>query len=184
MKIAVDAMCGDHAPDTIGIGEAEPMAIRKKRDASLSVAMCFLAEEDVDAVVSAGNSAAIVATARHFVGLRPGIRRPAPVAPLPTPAESVLPVDAEAHAEANMIHLAQFAVLAHLYLKVTEHLSQLWVGLRNLGQGPMKGTKVIRKALTILERSRLKLVGTLNLMTSLQNRPTPPFVMIFSEMCC
>ena len=205
MKIAVDAMGGDHAPEaivqgsllarpqcptdlvlignearlrillgsfdsassikvvhasqTIGMGEAGPMAIRKKRDASLSVAMRFLAQGDVDAVVSAGNSSAIVATARHFVGLTPGLRRPALAVPIPTPSAKVLLVDAGAHAEANTVHLAQSAALAHVYLKVTEPLNPPRIGLLNLGQEPMKGTKVVQRAFAILERSRLRFVG-------------------------
>ena len=148
-----------HASQTIGMGEAGPMAIRKKRDASLSVAMRFLAQGEADAVVSAGNSSAIVATAKHFVGLTPGLRRPALAAPIPTPSGKVLLVDAGAHAEANTVHLAQSAALAHVYLKVTEQLSQPRVGLLNLGQEPMKGTKVIQRAFAILDRSRLQFVG-------------------------
>lgn len=207
MKIAVDAMGGDHAPEatlegtllawpqcsaeliligdeaqlrkilgdsdgassirvvhasqTIGMGEAGPMAIRKKRDASLSVAMRLLAEEKVDAVVSAGNTSAIVATAKHFVGLMPGLRRPALAVPIPTLFGKVLLVDAGAHAEANTVHLAQSAALAHVYLKVTENLSQPRVGLLNLGQEPMKGTKIIQRAFAILERSHLQFAGNI-----------------------
>ncbi len=101
-----------HASEVIGMGEAGPSAIRKKRGASLTVAMRLLAEGEVDAVVSAGNSAAIVATAKHFVGLIPGLRRPAMAVPLPTPAGKVLLIDAGAQAEANTIHLAQSAALA------------------------------------------------------------------------
>jgi glycerol-3-phosphate acyltransferase PlsX len=150
-----------HAPQTIGMGEAGPMAIRKKRDASLSVAMRFLAQGDVDAVVSAGNSSAIVATAKHFVGLIPGLRRPALAAPIPTPSGKVLLVDAGAHAEANTVHLAQSAALAHVYLQATERLSRPRVGLLNLGQEPLKGTKVIQRAFAILQRSRLRFVGNI-----------------------
>jgi len=65
--------------------EAGPVVIRKKKDASISVAMRLLASGDVDAVVSAGNSAGIVAAARHYVGLVRGLRRPALVVSLPTP---------------------------------------------------------------------------------------------------
>jgi len=148
-----------HAPQTIGMGEAGPMAIRKKREASLSVAMRFLAEGRVDAVVSAGNSAAIVATAKHFVGLMPGLRRPAMVVPLPTPGGKVFLLDAGAHAEAGTVHLVQSAALAHLYLKVTEGLSHPRIGLLNIGQEPIKGTKAIQRAFTVLKHSRLHFVG-------------------------
>ena len=148
-----------HSPETIGMGEAGPMAIRKKRDASLSMAMRFLAEDEVDAVVSAGNSSAIVATAKHFVGLFPGLRRSAMAVPIPIPAGKVLLLDAGAHAEASTVHLAQSAALAHVYLKVTCGLDRPRVGLLNLGQEPIKGTKVVQRAFSLLKRSSLNFVG-------------------------
>jgi len=150
-----------HAPETIGMNEAGPVAIRKKRDASLSVAMRFMAEGEVDAVVSAGNSSAIVATAKHFVGLIAGLRRPAMAVPIPTPTGRVLLADAGAHAEANSIHLAQSAALACMYLKVTDGLGNARVGLINIGQEPIKGTKVIQRAFALLKRSRLHFIGNI-----------------------
>jgi phosphate acyltransferase len=148
-----------HASEVIGMGEAGPVAIRKKRGASLSVAMRLLAEGEVEAVVSAGNSAAIVATAKHLVGLIPGLRRPAMAVPLPTPTGSVLLIDAGAQTEANTIHLAQSAALAHSFLKVTQGLDHPRVGLLNIGQEPVKGMKVIQRAFALLERSPLHFIG-------------------------
>jgi glycerol-3-phosphate acyltransferase PlsX len=148
-----------HAPETIGMGEAGPIAIRKKRDASLSVAMRSLAEREVDAVVSAGNSGAIVATAKHFVGLVPGLRRPALLVPIPAPQGQVFLVDAGAHVEANAFQLAQWAVLVHIYLKVTGKAQQPRLGLLNIGQEPIKGTRVIQRAFSLLNRSPLNFVG-------------------------
>ncbi|MFP5212155.1 MAG: phosphate acyltransferase PlsX [Acidobacteriota bacterium] len=148
-----------HAPETIGMEEAGPMAIRKKRDASLSVAMRLLAEGGVDAVVSAGNSAAIVAAAKHFIGLIPGLRRPAIAVALPTLMGRTLLLDAGAHAEADSIHLAQSAALAHAYLETTEGLSRPRIGLLNIGHEPTKGLKVIRKAHALLRWSSLNFIG-------------------------
>jgi glycerol-3-phosphate acyltransferase PlsX len=73
-----------HAPLAISMEESGPVAIREKRDASLTVAMRLPAENEVDAVVSAGNTSAVVAGAKHFVGLLPGLRRPALAVPFPT----------------------------------------------------------------------------------------------------
>lgn len=148
-----------HASEVIGMGEAGPAAIRKKRGASLSVAMRLLAEGAVDAVVSAGNSAALVAAAKHMVGLIPGLRRPAMAVPLPTPTGKVLLIDAGAQTEANTVHLAQSAALAHAYLKVTTDLNHPRVGLLNIGQEPVKGMTVVQRAFTLLERSPLRFIG-------------------------
>ncbi len=148
-----------HAPETIGMGEAAPVAIRRKREASLSVAMRFLAEGAVDAVVSAGNSAAIVAAARHYVGLVQGLRRPAMAVSLPTLEGSVLLTDAGANAAADAVNLAQSAGLAHFFLKVAADVPMPRVGLLNIGHEPIKGTRVIQRAFSLLTRSRLHFVG-------------------------
>ncbi len=73
-----------HAPIAISMDEFGPVAIRKKRGASLTVAMRMPADGEVDAVVSAGDSSAIVAAAKHFVGLLPGLGRPALAVLFPT----------------------------------------------------------------------------------------------------
>jgi glycerol-3-phosphate acyltransferase PlsX len=150
-----------HVSEVIGMGEAGPVAIRKKRGASLSVAMRLLAEGEADAVVSAGNTAAIVATAKHLVGLLPGLRRPAMAVPLPTPTGRVLLIDAGAQAEANTIDLAQSAALAHVYLKASQGLSRPRVGLLNIGREALKGMRVIQRAFILLQRSGLHFIGNI-----------------------
>lgn len=150
-----------HAPETIGMGEAAPVAIRRKKDASLVVAMRCLAEGSVDAVVSAGNSAAIVAAARHYVGLVQALRRPAMAVALPTPEGSVLLTDAGANAAADAVNLAQSAGLANFFLKVTANETRPRVGLLNIGHEPIKGTRAIQRAFSLLTRSRLHFVGNI-----------------------
>ena len=150
-----------HAQDFIGMDEAGPVVIRKKKDASISVAMRLLASGDVDAVVSAGNSAGIVAAARHYVGLVRGLRRPALVVSLPTPEGQILLIDVGAHAEAVSDHLAQSAALAHAYLKTVAGLDSPRLGLLNIGKERFKGTESTQRAYALLERSRLNFVGNL-----------------------
>lgn len=150
-----------HATDVIGMEESGPTVIRRKRDSSLSVAMRLLAEGEVEAVVSAGNSAAIVATAKHYVGLIPGLRHPAMAVPIPTRNGKVLLLDAGAYADADTIHLAQSAALAHSYLETTEGLKSPRIGLLNIGQEPFKGLKVIQRAFAVLERSQLGFIGNI-----------------------
>jgi glycerol-3-phosphate acyltransferase PlsX len=150
-----------HAPETVAMDEAGPIAIGKKKDSSLSVAMRFLAEGKVDAVVSAGNSGATVAAAKHFVGVIPGFRRPALVVPIPTIEGEVLLTDAGAYLEANAFQLAQLAALAHAYLKTTTQNDEPRLGLLNIGNEPLKGTQGIRKAYVLLDRSPLNFVGNI-----------------------
>ncbi len=148
-----------HAPECIGMDEAGSTAVRKKREASLSVAMRLLAESGADAVVSAGNTAAVVAAAAHFVGRLPLVRRLALAVPIPAPAGEVLLIDGGAHAEADTVHLVQSAVLADAYLKVTRGLSRPRVGLLNIGVESGKGTQVVQRAFWLLKRLPIGFIG-------------------------
>lgn len=148
-----------HAPEAVGMEEPGPVALRRKRASSLSVAMKLLADREVDAVVSAGNTSAVVAAAKHWVGLVPGLRRPAMAVPVPVPTGRVLLVDAGAQAEAHTIHLAQSAALAHVYLQVAGGPVHPRVGLVNIGREPGKGLKVIRRTFAVLQRSSLRFIG-------------------------
>ncbi len=148
-----------HAPLAISMEEFGPVAIRKKRESSLNVAMRMLASGDVDAVVSAGNTSAIVAAAKHFVGLLPGLRRPALAVPFPTEDGMPVLLDAGAHAQSGPVHLAQSAALAHIYLKVTRRIDRPRIGLLNIGHEPVKGTRAVQKAFALIKRSALNFIG-------------------------
>ncbi len=150
-----------HAPIAISMEEFGPVAIRKKRDASLSVAMRMLAENEVDAVVSAGNTSAIVAAAKHFVGLLPGLKRPALAVPFPTEDGRPVLLDAGAHTQSGALHLAQSAVLAHIYLKVSRGIERPSIGLLNVGHEPAKGTRAVRRAFALIKRAGLNFAGNL-----------------------
>jgi phosphate acyltransferase len=150
-----------HAPQTIGMDESGPVAIRRKRDSSLGVAMRMLADGEVDAVVSAGNTSAIVASAKHCVGVFSGLRRPALAVFFPTETGSSLLLDAGAHAQAGAVHLAQSAVLAHIYLKVTRGIEKPRIGLLNIGQEPGKGTTTVQRAFSMIKRSGLNFIGNI-----------------------
>ena len=141
--------------------ELGPVAIRKKRDASLTVAMRMLADGEVDAVVSAGNTSAIVAAAKHFVGLLPGLKRPALAVPFPTEDGRPILLDAGAHTQSGALHLAQSAVLAHIYLKVSRGVERPSIGLLNVGHEPVKGTGVVRRAFALIKRAGLNFAGNL-----------------------
>jgi len=148
-----------HAPLAISMDEFGPVAIRKKRDASLNVAMRMLAENEVDAVVSAGNTSAIVAAAKYFVGLLPGLRRPALAVPFPTPDGRPVLLDAGAHTHSEALHLAQSAALAHIYLKVSRGIDHPAICLLNVGREPAKGTRTVQRAFALIKRSGLNFIG-------------------------
>ena len=150
-----------HAPLAISMEEFGPVAIRKKREASLNVAMQMLAEGEVDAVVSAGNTSAIVAAAKHFVGLLPDLRRPALAVPFPTKDGRPILLDAGAYAQSGALHLAQSAALAHIYLKVSRGIDLPAICLLNIGREPTKGTRTMQRAFALIKRSGLNFIGNM-----------------------
>ena len=162
---ALGPACGEnafevvHAAQAITMEESGPLAMRKKRDASLNVAMRMLAEGQVDAVVSAGNTSAAVASAKHYVGLLPGLRRPALAVPLPTEDGRPVLLDAGAHVQAGTVHLAQSATLAHIYLKATRKIDRPSIGLLNIGREQAKGTRAVQRAFSLIKRSGLNFAG-------------------------
>lgn len=150
-----------HAPQELAMDESGPLAIRRKRDSSINVAMRMLAEGEVDAVVSAGNTSGIVASSRHYVGLFPGLRRPALAVSFPTRDGKPVMLDAGAHPQADAVHLAQSAVLAHIYLKVTMGISKPRIGLLNIGRESCKGTRAVQRAFALIKRSALNFIGNI-----------------------
>ena len=126
--------------------EFGPSAIRKKREASINVAMRMLAEGEVDSVGSAGNSSAVVAAVRHFVGLLPGLKRPALAVCFPTRGARPILLEAGPHPESGALHLARSAVLAHIYLRVSRGIERPAFCLLNIGSEPAKGAGTARRS--------------------------------------
>lgn len=147
---AIDVL---HAPETVDMGDIGPLALRKKRLSSLYVAMDQLQRGTADAVVSAGNSAAIVATASHHLGLIPGLKRPALGVLLPSFGPDILLADAGAHSESGSIHLAQTVFLAISFLKHSCGRPHPSIGILNIGHEPTKGPRAIQGAMKLLAES-------------------------------
>jgi len=147
---AIDVL---HAPETVDMGDIGPLALRKKKLSSLYVALDLLQRGTVQAVVSAGNSSAIVATATHHIGLIPGLKRPALGVMLPSFGSDVLLADAGAHSESGSIHLAQTVFLAVSFLKHHCGRPNPTIGILNIGHEPTKGPRAIRGAMKLLSET-------------------------------
>lgn len=139
-----------HAPETVDMGDIGPLALRKKKLSSLSVAIDQLHRGTADAVVSAGNSAAIVATATHHLGLIPGLKRPALGVLLPSFGPDLLLTDAGAHSESGSIHLAQTVFLAFSFLKHSCGRHNPTIGILNIGHESTKGPRAVQGAMKLL----------------------------------
>jgi len=139
-----------HASEVITMADHPGQAFRAKPDSSMRVAVARVADGHGDAVVSAGNSGAMLACSLFLLGRLPGIERPAIVTVLPTPAGPLVLCDAGGNTEPKPSQLAQFAVLGAAYDRIVHDRARPRVGLLSNGAEPGKGTPLTREAHAIL----------------------------------
>jgi glycerol-3-phosphate acyltransferase PlsX len=139
-----------HASEVVTMHDHPGQAFRGKPDSSMRVAVQRVADGGADAVVSAGNSGAMLATALFVLGRLPGVERPAIVTVLPTPSGPLVLCDAGANVDPKAAQLAQFAVLAAAYDRVVHDRERPRVGLLANGAEPGKGTALTRETHALL----------------------------------
>jgi len=206
MRIAIDAMGGDHAPaitvrgaliaakqwpdlelllvgrpeaieahlagarprnlrivpaEEVIAGDEEPVrAVRRKRQSSMVIAGRLVREGEADAMISAGNTGALMATGLLVIGRVEGVDRPALAPLLPTwDGRGVLALDLGANMDAEPEHLVQYAVMGTLYRRHVHGIDRPRVGLLNVGTEPTKGNELTKRAFSLLERSPVAFIG-------------------------
>jgi len=216
IKVAVDAMGGDHAPTEIvkGVVEAvnenskikvyltgrqedikkelvqytynkeqveivnatevietaEPpvMAIRKKKDSSIVVALNLVKNGTCDAFVSAGSSGAVLVGGQLIVGRIKGIERP-PLAPLiPTETGCSLLIDCGANVDARPSHLVQFAKMGSVYMESVMGIPNPKVAIVNIGAEEEKGNALVKETFPMLKNC-----PEINFIGSIEARDIP-----------
>ena len=149
-----DAIRVVHAGDVVAMDDHPAHAFRTKPDSSMRVAVDRVAQGDGDAVVSAGNSGAMLAMALFVLGRLPGVDRPAIVTVLPTPTGPLVLCDAGGNVEPRASQLAQFGVIAAAYDRVVHGRERPRLGLLSNGAEPGKGTQLTREAHALLAAAR------------------------------
>ena len=150
-----------HASQTVAMDETIASALRTKKDSSLRVCFDLHKKGEVDGVVSAGHSGAMMAIGRYVLKMIPGIHRPCISAILPSLNEKVLLVDAGANTECGPNHLFQFAVLGFVYMKHFHGLESPRIGLLNIGSEEGKGDERTRKTYDLLKQTSLNFIGNI-----------------------
>lgn len=150
-----------HASEVIGMDESPVAAARSKRDSSLRRCFDLVEEGKAQAVVSAGNSGAVMATALLTVGRVPGVERPAIATVFPTTTGSSVLLDIGANVDCRPSQLAQFAVMGATYARRVLGLEQPRVALLSNGTEEGKGNEALRETHALLKRSSLAYVGQL-----------------------
>ena len=197
IRVAVDAMGGDRAPEEIVAGaaaaassEIEPVlfgpagldtlgvrlveagdviemddhaveAARSKSDSSLVRAVRAVADGEADAVVSAGNTGAMLAAALLHVRRLPGVHRPGIAVVIPTRRGPSVLIDAGANADARPEHLLQFAHMGAVFAEEVLGVADPEIRLLSIGEEREKGNQLILDAHELLSRSSLRFAGNM-----------------------
>ena len=149
-----------HASEEIAMDEAPAQAIRAKKDSSMRVAIDLLKAGDVQAVVSAGNTGALMAISRFVLKMLPGIDRPAIASIFPTASGGHIHVlDLGANVDCEPQHLLEFAVMGAMLVSAVEHKPRPSVGLLNVGEEQIKGNELVKRAGELLRASGLNFHG-------------------------
>jgi len=141
-----------HAPEVITMDDAPSMAVKQKKKSSMRVCFDLVKSGEADAVVSAGNSGAMMACGLFVLGRLPGVERPAIVTTFPTRAGECALLDMGANVDPKPAVLAQFAVLGSVYARLLHGKARPKVGLLSNGSEEHKGTPLTREAHQILAR--------------------------------
>ncbi len=148
-----------HTSQAIGMEEQPFEAVRRKKDASIVVAFDQLRAGAVDAVVSAGNSGAIMAAAIRKLGRLPHVARPGIASIFPSLKEPVVMMDAGANVDCRPQHLFQFGVMASAFSRVLLGKERPRVGLLSIGEEGGKGNLLVKGARELFLKSSLNFVG-------------------------
>lgn len=149
----------ENATEVVGMDEPPAQALRKKKDSSMRVAINLVKEGKADACVSAGNTGALMATARFVLKTIDGIDRPAICTVLPTTTGHVHVLDLGANVDCQPQHLLQFAVMASVLVGATENKPAPRVGLLNIGEEDIKGSELTKGTNELLQKIDLNYIG-------------------------
>lgn len=145
--------------EIVGMSEGPADALRKKKDSSMRVALNQVKDGAAQACVSAGNTGALMATARFVLKMLPGIDRPAIIAELPSIGGTVHMLDLGANTLVSAEQLFQFAVMGSIVTGDIRKLARPRVALLNIGVEDTKGHDTVRDAAAVLSASSLNYAG-------------------------
>lgn len=148
-----------HASQTVEMHELPSQALRNKKDSSMRIAIDMVKDGEASACVSAGNTGALMATARFVLKMLPGIDRPAICATLPGITKHTHLLDLGANVDSSSEQLFQFAVMGAELASAADNIANPSVALLNIGSEEIKGNDRVKQAAALLSQSHLNYVG-------------------------
>jgi glycerol-3-phosphate acyltransferase PlsX len=147
------------ASEVVTMDERPQDAVRRKKDSSMRVAINLVRDGRAAACVSAGNTGALLATARFVLGMVPGIDRPAIVSSIPSASGYTVMLDLGANTDCTASHLVQFSLMGSVLAQDLHGVENPRVGLLNIGEEDIKGTAEIREAHRLLVAAPINYCG-------------------------
>lgn len=145
-----------HASEIVEMGERPSLALRYKKDSSMRVAINLVKSGEAQACVSAGNTGALMATARFVLKTLSGINRPAIIDLIPAENEygHVRVLDLGANIDSSAAELFQFAVMGAVLAKAVDGIKNPKIALLNIGEEEIKGNETIKEAASLLSANK------------------------------
>lgn len=153
------ALSIQHASEVVEMHEEPAIAVRRKKDSSMRVAINLVKQGTAQAAVSAGNTGALMATAKFVLKTLPGIGRPAISTTIPSVNGHTHMLDLGANVDCSAENLLQFAVMGSVLAEAVDNVEQPRVGLLNIGSEDSKGNAQVKEAHTHLMNAPINYIG-------------------------
>lgn len=148
-----------HSVQTVRMDETPQSALKNKKNSSMRLAINLVKEKKAHAIVSSGNTGALMATGRFVLKMLPNIDRPAIASFLPNKNGTTCMLDLGANSDCTSHHLVQFAIMGSILSTVLTKKRKPKIGLLNIGSEEMKGNEVAKETYTLLKKSHLNFYG-------------------------
>jgi glycerol-3-phosphate acyltransferase PlsX len=148
------------ASEVVLMDDSIEIALRRKKDSSMRVAIVQVKNGVADAIISSGNTGALMAISRYILKTLDGVDRPAIAAAIPNEKGlGTTMLDLGANADCEPMHLVQFAQMANVMVQVVEGKQNPSIGLLNIGEELIKGNEVVKRTGELLRASSLNFYG-------------------------
>jgi glycerol-3-phosphate acyltransferase PlsX len=148
-----------NATESVEMDESPQSALKNKKNSSMRLAINLVKSNEASACVSAGNTGALMATARFVLKMLPGIERPAIASNLPNRNGVTCMLDLGANTDSTPEQLLQFAVMGAMLTSTLTNKKNPSIGLLNIGSEDNKGNEVVKKTFELLKESHLNFYG-------------------------
>lgn len=149
-----------HASEVVTMEDSPTTAFRRKKDSSINVAAQLMRDGKVSGIVSAGNTGAVMATAKFVVGALPVVDRPALTTVLPTQKRKpAILLDVGANVDCKPHHLEQFAIMGDIYSRTIFGIRRPRIGLLSIGEEDSKGNELTKEVFKSLKRAPINFIG-------------------------